>query len=93
MQFTDNESNHNIKTLEKFCKVFAKAAIDELEETYQWIASHGVRPQDNMGWLIQNFKKKIENADTTSDAVTTKIKGIADQFSYNKIAICLFLFL
>ena len=58
MQFTDNERNHNIKTLEKFFKVFATAAIDELEETYQCIASQGVRPQDNMRWLIQNINKK-----------------------------------
>ena len=42
--------------------LFIQSMIPELEETFQYITKQGFRPQENIGWFIQNLKKKIENA-------------------------------
>lgn len=51
----------NAKNFYEFQQAFPETALDELEETFQYIAGCGCRPQENIGWYIQNIKKKVEN--------------------------------
>ena len=59
--FTTVQLKGNAKTIEEFQRIFQNDTIQELEETFQYIAKQGFRPQDNIGWFIQNLKKKVEN--------------------------------
>lgn len=56
------EISSNIKTWDDLHKTFKDAALDELEETYQYITRMGKRPVENVGLFIDNIKKKIKNA-------------------------------
>ncbi|MGL5980427.1 MAG: replication initiation protein [Phocaeicola sp.] len=60
MTFTPAELNHNIKLFHEFEKEFRGKAIDELEETFQYITKMQKRPKDNKGLFISNIKKKLE---------------------------------
>lgn len=59
--FTTVQLKGNAKTIEEFQRIFQNDTIQELEETFQYISKQGFRPQDNIGWFIQNLKKKVEN--------------------------------
>ena len=58
--FTTVQLKGNAKTIEEFQRIFQNDTIQELEETFQYISKQGFRPQDNIGWFIQNLKKKVE---------------------------------
>ncbi|MGL4907814.1 MAG: replication initiation protein [Bacteroidales bacterium] len=64
MKFTTQQINSNIKLLDALNCAFQNSTIDELEETFQYISAQGCRPQENIGWFIQNLKKKVENANS-----------------------------
>lgn len=61
MGFKDFQLKGNAKTIEELQRIFQNDTIQELEETFQYISKQGFRPQDNIGWFIQNLKKKVEN--------------------------------
>lgn len=62
MGFTAAQLHSNIKLIEEFQRTFKNSTMIELEETFQYISRKGFRPQENIGWFIQNLKKKIQNA-------------------------------
>lgn len=62
MYFNTGQIRSNIKLIDELQRIFQNDTIPELEETFQYIAKQGFRPQENVGWFIQNLKKKVENA-------------------------------
>jgi hypothetical protein len=62
MGFNMGQIRSNVKLIDELQRIFQNDTIQELEETFQYIAKQGFRPQENIGWFIQNLKKKIENA-------------------------------
>lgn len=62
MGFKDFQLKGNAKTIEEFQRIFQNNTIQELEETFQYIAKQGFRPQSVIGMFINNIKSKIENA-------------------------------
>lgn len=59
-QYHDTHFWH-VSNFYEFQQIFNERAIEELEETFQYISSCRCRPQENIGWYIQNIKKKVEN--------------------------------
>ena len=62
MNFNQTQIRSNVKLIEELQRIFQQDTISELEETFQYISKQGFRPQENVGWFIQNLKKKVENA-------------------------------
>ena len=62
MGFNTGQIRSNVQLIDELQRIFQNGTIPELEETYQYITKQGFRPQENIGWFIQNLKKKIENA-------------------------------
>lgn len=62
MGFNQSQIHSNIKLIDELQRIFHNDTLSELEETFQYITQQGFRPQENIGWFIQNLKKKIENA-------------------------------
>jgi len=62
MCFNTGQIRSNVKLIDELQRIFQNDTIPELEETFQYITKQGFRPQENIGWFIQNLKKKIENA-------------------------------
>lgn len=60
--FKEKQLRGNAKTFYEFQQLFPNGALDELEETYQYIHRQGYSPSGNVGWFIQNIKAKIDNA-------------------------------
>lgn len=89
MLFTAAQIHSNIVLFDNFCSIFKNDTITELEETFQYISSQGCRPQENVGWFIQNLKKKVENA---TEGISTKgkkelenkLSNIYDKFNSSK---------
>lgn len=62
MGFNTGQIRSNVQLIDELQRIFQNDTIQELEETFQYIAKQGFRPQENVGWFIQNLKKKVENA-------------------------------
>ena len=62
MGFNMGQIRSNVKLIDELQRIFQNDTIQELEEPVQYIAKPGFRPQEKIGWFIQNLKKKIENA-------------------------------
>lgn len=62
LNMNTKEISSNIKTWTDLEDTFKKETLNELEETFQYINRKGYRAAENVGWFIQNIKKKIENA-------------------------------
>lgn len=62
MGFNTGQIRSNVQLIDELQRIFQNGTIPELEETFQYITKQGFRPQENIGWFIQNLKKKIENA-------------------------------
>jgi len=61
MGFKQAQIRSNVKLIDELQRTFDNSTVRELEETFQYIAKQGFRPQNNVGWFIQNLKKKVEN--------------------------------
>jgi hypothetical protein len=61
MGFNQAQLRSNVKLIDELQRAFQNDTVSELEETFQYIAKQGFRPQENVGWFIQNLKKKVEN--------------------------------
>lgn len=61
MGFNQAQLRSNVKLIDELQRAFQNDTVPELEETFQYIAKQGFRPQENVGWFIQNLKKKVEN--------------------------------
>lgn len=62
MGFNTGQIRRNVQLFDELQRIFQNDTIQELEETFQYTAKQGFRPQENIGWFIQNLKKKMENA-------------------------------
>lgn len=77
--FKEKQLRGNAKTFYEFQQLFPNGALDELEETFQYIARQGYSPSGNVGWFIQNIKSKIDNAKAEQPADpegAKKLQGI-----------------
>ena len=82
MNLNQKQRESNIVLFDNLCRIFKDDTITELEETFQYISNQGFRPQENIGWFIQNLKKKAENAsEGISQSDKNKLDGIASQFA------------
>ena len=83
---TKQQRESNIKLFDSLYSTFGNDTITELEETYQYIYRQGCRPEENIGWFIQNLKKKVENAsekDSFNDRekIHPSLNTLYDKFS------------
>ena len=84
MNFTPYQLRKNAKNFYEFEMKFERREVDEMEETFNYIARLGKRPQDHVGLFMDNIKKKTANATKpTAEAkkVQSLVAGLADKLT------------